>query len=342
MNVLHLRHVVAAALLLAPACVLAVNYPTELHVKVDDSDSGPPTLFVDFMNNEGDPVGFVIEGWKNGVLQPNWPGNGSLLCTKSADDSACDGLPNNRPRGSVLKKGHRAFEVATIDRDTDYCFRIKAVTTDSRNESAWTPQVCARTLPLPRRPPWTPGLPEVTLIDPGTNGRGEPGPAKPGRMLIEWRSDSNDVAWFAIERSDAYAGPVVTPLWQEVGRVTRRQMGNGAGLEFIDAITDPDKMPGSGRRVGYRVCAGNIGGKTCSIATSYPSALVHESVANRPALARTPARQVSAAQAGVPAAMSVVPPGKVPTTAVVRPTPALDWGRAASGAFGATGLRRSP
>jgi len=302
------RLAISACLALTSPWALAVNYPTELAVRITDSATGPPTVLVDFMNNEGDLVLFAFEAIFDGVMQPRWPGtnNGDVACTKSADANACAGVPIGSGARWSNTKGHRAFQVLRIQRDTDYCFRVKA--NDGIHDSAWTPQVCAHTPPPPRRPATAPKAPQVTLLEQGTSGRGEVGPAKPGRVLVEWNMNAADVAWFAVERADAVTSPVSAQIWTEVGRVTPPLGLGGGDLELIETITDPSKVPGATKRVNYRVCASNVGGKTCSTSASYPPAYLKQTVGNAPAPSLTPPRPTTVSPSGSMAGLRIAAP----------------------------------
>ncbi len=323
-----------AALLLSFApCALAVNYPTELRIVVNVSEIALPELLLGFHNNEGDPVNFAVEVTIDGRGLGPAGVNDSLYCIRSSTNpNDCKGFPRARNGPWTAEKGWRAVVLAPPDKvkfDTEYCFRVQAVDGHARR-SAWAPWACARTPPLPKRPSVAPKMPQVSLLDAGSTGRGQVGAATQPRMLIEWTQNARFQGWYAIERSPAAPGAT----WQEIGRVQSPDSMVSSNLELVEVIKEAANVPGPNNRTNYRVCAGNIGGKTCSTSGSYPPAYLEQSVENTPAVGRTPPRAVtqsiplegkhsanSAIGRGSAATMAVAPAARADLASAYRTTP---------------------
>ena len=270
----------AALLLTLASPAFAVNYPTELRFTLSPSDIAAPGVLIGFNNNEGDRVRFEIEITVSGVsLGPSGVRDSIRCVWGSANGDDCKGIPGNLRAPFTTEKGWRAATFAPpalVQFDTDYCFRVQAVD-DNNRRSAWAPWSCMHTPPLPRRPAVAPTRPQVTLIDEGSTGRGQVGPATPARVLVEWSRNASFQGWYAVERSRA--GP--TLVWSEIGRLESHDNQQGGDLELVEAIKDASAVPGQNNPTHYRVCAANIGGKTCSTSALYPPAYFKETAGVR-------------------------------------------------------------
>lgn len=303
----------AAVLLSVSTCALAVNYPTELRIVVGTSDVRAPDLLFGFNNNEGDRARFEYEVTIDGVGLGSSGVNDALRCVShSADPNDCKGaIRSNLREPWTTEKGWRAVVMNPAKFDTEYCFRAITID-DTGRRSRWSEWACAHTPALPARPTAYPVVPQVTLLEQGSSGRGQVVPATPGRMLIEWRPffKSGD-GWYAVERAQAGGS---LPAWVQIGRVDPPQSGGG-DLEYIEVIKEPANVPGPDNISDYRVCAANLGGKTCSGARSYPPSYSTQKIGQAASPSRSPQRPVVTAQAAPSAAMRIAPP------LIIKPTP---------------------
>ncbi len=165
------------------------------------------------------------------------------------------------PGGYYDKPGHSnngtyVMYFRNLDWNREYCFRVRTQDDDGVFSKLWTGWACMRTNASPPAPEPATDI-GLTLL-PGSSGRGEVGPGRPSKLLVEWSPGRNAVDQW-VERAPlapnarferAAIGAVLTGADHEAAFPY-------AYLEEKDAIQ-------------VRVCTQNVAGAACSIARRFP------------------------------------------------------------------------
>jgi hypothetical protein len=254
---------IALAATLAPQPAFARDRPgTPNEVQVWEREwslAERPRLQVSFRNTAKEKVHFWFEWTVNGEpqskadLQPmlSCPDANTYFLICSLNYLAFPRQGGREAAASDTENRELPYEILVKDAafDTEYCFRFMAQDEDGVHSEIWSAWACKRTRPAPP-PPGKPAVTQVTPL-PGSSGKGEIGGPVPDRVLVEWTGGGSNTAGYAIEQQ-------LERGWFAHADSIR------SDAQPLEAAVTVDELPTLERPTRFRVCAWNVGGRTCS------------------------------------------------------------------------------
>lgn len=256
-----MRRLLTALIVLTASAAQAAEFPARQRIWVESDLTRRPIVYVALEQSLVTPLVAVKYSFQWTI--DGTPGPASLSGIAECFNSrttrySCSALQNWFKTGQALRpqrvrdSDQQAFLMRDMEFDTEYCFRFRV------EESPWTQWTCARTPPAPA-PPLEPQPPIVTaeLAD---SGKGKVGGATPNRFLVEWEGGPGErqVVYYVIEWSRKYDRWSADPSQK---RYFRGEPHEGFVVLPYEAAESPDTY------YLFRVCAQNIGGRTCSAAS---------------------------------------------------------------------------